>query len=255
MANGDDAAAAGMDVVPGTASVRQGYDEDNKTRDYIAQRTNAVQPIAKGGTGSTTAADARSALGVPSTTELTTGLAGKSPAGHTHNVSELGAGTVNGDLGATGKLSAQGNIEHNGQIYSPGTRNRTVSTNYASVYSGDGGWMGIPPSSRRFKTEIQPWQEDAARILGIMPVTYRLKSDVAELGDAAPVRVGFIAEDLIDAGLEEFVPTNIDPDSDDFGLPISINYEFYVVALQLVVRHQSEQMQDIHTRLAAAGIA
>jgi hypothetical protein len=40
MANGDAAAAAGMDVVPGTAKVRLGYDEINKTRDYVAQRAN-----------------------------------------------------------------------------------------------------------------------------------------------------------------------------------------------------------------------
>lgn len=39
MANGDAAAAAGMDVVSGTADRRQGYDEVNKTRDYIAERT------------------------------------------------------------------------------------------------------------------------------------------------------------------------------------------------------------------------
>lgn len=37
MPNGDAAAAAGMDVVSGTADRRNGYDEDNKTRDYIAQ--------------------------------------------------------------------------------------------------------------------------------------------------------------------------------------------------------------------------
>lgn len=36
MANGDEAASAGMDVVPATALVRDGYDEMNKTRDYVA---------------------------------------------------------------------------------------------------------------------------------------------------------------------------------------------------------------------------
>lgn len=35
MANGDDAAAAGMDVVPGTDPARDGYDDINQTRDYI----------------------------------------------------------------------------------------------------------------------------------------------------------------------------------------------------------------------------
>lgn len=39
MANGDAAAAAGMDLVSGTADRRLGYDEINKTRDYIAGRT------------------------------------------------------------------------------------------------------------------------------------------------------------------------------------------------------------------------
>ncbi|WP_161594084.1 SGNH/GDSL hydrolase family protein [Microbacterium sp. RG1] len=37
MANGDDALAAGMDIVRSTDDRRQGYDEDNKTRDYIAR--------------------------------------------------------------------------------------------------------------------------------------------------------------------------------------------------------------------------
>lgn len=40
MANGDEATAAGMDVVDGfTADHRLGYDEINKTRDYIAAAT------------------------------------------------------------------------------------------------------------------------------------------------------------------------------------------------------------------------
>ncbi len=38
MANGDAAAAAGMDIVAGTAPRRLGYDEINKSRDYIANR-------------------------------------------------------------------------------------------------------------------------------------------------------------------------------------------------------------------------
>ena len=65
MAIGDDAAAAGMDVVsPLTDLVKDGADEITKSRDYIAQRTSAVQPIAKGGTGANTAAGARTNLDV-----------------------------------------------------------------------------------------------------------------------------------------------------------------------------------------------
>lgn len=44
MASGDDAAAAGMDKVAGGAPRRLGYDEINKTRDYIAQRAKRTGP-------------------------------------------------------------------------------------------------------------------------------------------------------------------------------------------------------------------
>jgi hypothetical protein len=37
MANGDDAAAAGYDLVAGTADLRMGWDELNKSRDYTAR--------------------------------------------------------------------------------------------------------------------------------------------------------------------------------------------------------------------------
>ncbi|MFN3948008.1 hypothetical protein [Microbacterium sp.] len=47
MANGEQAVSAGMDVVLGTDDRRQGYDEDNKTRDYIA--TRAVRNYNAGG--------------------------------------------------------------------------------------------------------------------------------------------------------------------------------------------------------------
>lgn len=66
MAIGDDAAAAGMDIVPQTGKVKDGATEINKTRDYVAQRTSAVTPVNKGGTGATTAANARTNLGLGS---------------------------------------------------------------------------------------------------------------------------------------------------------------------------------------------
>lgn len=65
MPNGDDAVSAGMDVVASTDDIRMAYDEINKSRDYIAQRTSNVTPIAKGGTGATDAATARVNLDVP----------------------------------------------------------------------------------------------------------------------------------------------------------------------------------------------
>lgn len=74
MAVGDDAAAAGYPLVPesGTGGeVHNGYLEINRTRDFVAQVKNlivAIWPVAKGGTGSGTAAGARTNLGIRSGT-------------------------------------------------------------------------------------------------------------------------------------------------------------------------------------------
>lgn len=71
MAIGDDAAAAGFSLVNGTTGlVKDGDDEMNRTRDYIAQvkaLIKAVWAISDGGTGATTAAGARTNLGIPGT--------------------------------------------------------------------------------------------------------------------------------------------------------------------------------------------
>jgi hypothetical protein len=70
MAIGDDAVAAGYSLVPNTGvggEVRNGAQELNRTRDYIAQVKAlilATWPVSRGGTGGTTAAAARTNLGI-----------------------------------------------------------------------------------------------------------------------------------------------------------------------------------------------
>lgn len=47
MAIGDAAAAAGMNVVPAAADARKGYEEINRTRDYLAAQGKASVPISR----------------------------------------------------------------------------------------------------------------------------------------------------------------------------------------------------------------
>lgn len=74
MAIGDDAAAAGFALVPDTGTageVRFGAQEINRTRDYVAQVKAlilSIWPIARGGTGASTASGARVNLGISSGT-------------------------------------------------------------------------------------------------------------------------------------------------------------------------------------------
>lgn len=70
MAVGDEAQAAGYPLVPNSGEegkVKYGSREINRTRDFVAQLKALilnVWPIAKGGTGATTAAAARTNLGL-----------------------------------------------------------------------------------------------------------------------------------------------------------------------------------------------
>ena len=70
MAVGDEATAAGFPLVPNTGEegkVKYGAREINRTRDFVAQVKAlivSVWPIAKGGTGASTVAGARTNLGL-----------------------------------------------------------------------------------------------------------------------------------------------------------------------------------------------
>jgi hypothetical protein len=83
MTAGDAAAALGFDIVAATDDVNVGYAEINKSRDYLAEDITSgtrsaaqttsgifsvdrlpVIAVAKGGTGATTAAGARTNLGI-----------------------------------------------------------------------------------------------------------------------------------------------------------------------------------------------
>jgi hypothetical protein len=240
MAIGDAAAAAGMVVVnPLTDTVKAGADHHNKTRDYIAERTSAVQPIAKGGTGATTAAQARTNLGLREGATLDVAPADAAQAnklprynanaqlttanptlgGHATSKSYVdGRVAAPPAVTATGDVYAGGNLRTPGRVLAVGVRGTEVVTNYASVYVDGNGWFGITPSALRFKRDIVPHPYTLEQALDIGVVSYRLR-DAVEADANAPAEVGVIAEQLVDAGLREFVVF------DDAGNTQSVAYD------------------------------
>ncbi|QDZ14758.1 tail fiber domain-containing protein [Humibacter ginsenosidimutans] len=264
MAHGDAAAADGMAVVSGTADRRQGYDEINLTRDYVAGRlrtdfsniAGGAVPVTAGGTGATNAADALTALGAQPAlgyTPVKTGSANNIQlkwsgtqvqcvvdattfplqlAGH---AIDTNGGTINTD---GGNLSVAGGI-----LISTGGRNSQVSSNYVAAYFNGDGTLRASASVRSSKQNIQPVVYPLDLLQRIGPVKFRYKSAVAELGDDAPTEVGFIADDFVDAGIPEFTYTNADGDLQ------GLHYEKIVAALWSIVQQQQARIAALEAKV------
>lgn len=210
MADGDAALAAGMDVLdPSTDLVKDGATEINKTRDYLAQRTSTVTPIANGGTGATTASAARTALGLGTVatqstvpvanggTGATTAAAARTALGaaatsHTHSSLSSGAGTFvysSPEWNTSNSMYVNGYLNMGGHIYVP---NSTAATSgYTVAYINTDGRLSRGASSIRYKNLLN--DPDLSTLGNIWPTlrTFAMKGDPAQ----KPV-LGYIAEEL-----------------------------------------------------------
>lgn len=162
------------------------------------------------------------------------------------NSNTTGTATV-GTLSATGGVSASGNVSAGGSgnfpsgVNSTGVYNNLLTSSYRVQYVWSGGDMGYVPSSRRFKQDITTAPDIKSAMLAMRVVTFRYMAAVHELGDAAAVEWGVIAEELDALGLRWAV------DYDAEGLPFGVKYERLTLAVIPVI-------QDHEERLKAAGL-
>lgn len=245
---GTAAAAAGYSVLDGGEQWKTGWRAINKTRDMLAAlKTSiaAVWPVAKGGTGATTASGARTNLGLDATVAA---VAAATPAGTGDTLvkrtsdGRINVGTPTGSDNAAPKsyVDAQslksgglitGNLQVNGEIRSP---NATPATSgYTIAYiDGPDGRICRGASSERYKANIAPVDPlDLGDVFGQL-YTFTMRKD----GDNKP-RLGDIAERLAESpALEQFVVYDAD------GLPDSIDFVAMLRA----------QTASLNARLAAA---
>lgn len=256
MATGDDALAAGMDILTGAEPANTLDTEINKSRDYIAQRTNEVTPISKGGTGASTAASARTALGAVAASDVYSSgsvankiprydssgrLIAASPVADNQAASKAyvdarptglptSGGTINGNLTVTG-----------GHIFVPVSTPAT--SGYTVAYINTDGRISRGASSERYKKYIS--SIDPASLGNIWPdlVRYQMRS-----GDGA-WKYGYIAERLAES--DDLNPFVVYADMGSGPIPDSIDF-IALLAAQNAQLHQTViGLQDTVMQLAA----
>lgn len=234
MANGDDAAADGMDIVPPSASRSLGYDEINKTRDYVATRAKktdlapvkaAVDDASSngntGGGGKLARFSAEGWLGVAT------------PATPSHAVNKAyadnsfaGKNGVPGYFQIGDYLYVHDELSVGSHIFAPNLSAATSS--YTVAYINGDGRVSKGASSERYKHDIR----DAGDLGDLFAAP--LREFKLNGGDGSD-RVGYIAEELEAAGLARFVVYDSEGQAD------SIDFLALLMA----------QNAQLHARIAA----
>ena len=133
------------------------------------------------------------------------------------------------------------NVGFGGTITSPvtyATNLGSVAGNRRTMWMHESGLFGFASSSRERKVEIEALHLDVDAVLSIEPKTFRYREAVRaydetpedERGPEPNHEIGFIAEELVDAGFAPFVFRG-----SDGGLE-GIEYSMWVVAQQAALR-------------------
>ena len=101
--------------------------------------SDGTLPVSHGGTGATTAADARTGLSVYSKADMDTALAGKAAASHTHAAATDLTGQVPIANGGTGASTAAGALSSLGAAASSHTHTKSQITDFGSYLPLSGG--------------------------------------------------------------------------------------------------------------------
>lgn len=269
---GDAAAAAGMDLVAGSLPANQINEQMNRTRDYIAQFAAGVRAITAGGTGADNVAGVLANLGLaPADVLFTANTLMRRRADGSTDATQV---YTNQDPSTGNAMTRRSWVEavfetqaHAVATYAPGTwvdanfLNKAggtltgnlflatagvVTSSYVAMYRNGDGRVGISPSARRFKKDIQDRTYTLEDLLRIRVVSYRLRAAVYGTGwEDAPTEVGVIAEDLIDAGLGEFVVFDQD------GQPVSVHYERLALVAIGALQDLTQQLDGLTARIDA----
>lgn len=122
-----------------------------------------------------------------------------------------------------------------------------TTTSAANTYiSGSGSNVVLyqVSSSIRYKVDVEDHHTDQDALLSVVPKSWRDKAEAEADPDTTARYVGFIAEEMDELGLSEFVVYNPD------GSPESVAYDRLTVGLLDVVKTQRQQIAWLAERVA-----
>lgn len=217
MAIGDDAAAAGFDLVAGTDDRRNGWQEINQTRDYVAQTK----------------------------TWATTQLAGKSASTHTHDdryYTEAEVNSLISGINLSGKADAYGatNAVRLAEGPTSASYGRTATgSSWFAVWMNSSLQFMRNTSSKRYKKSIKTMTGNLNKVVQLRPVTYEARDETV-----TGTHIGLIAEEVYEV-FPEIVPL------DEKGRPEAVNYEFLVAPLIGAIKEQQAQIEALEARITS----
>jgi hypothetical protein len=121
----------------------------------------------------------------------------------------------------------------------------TTGSSANCVIGTDGLIQRSNVSSRRYKQEIQDAELDPGAVLQMRPRTWRDRGEAEKEPNTQSRYIGFIAEELHELGLGEFLGY------DDQGRPDSIHYDRLTAAVIPVLKQQQLQLETLSARLDA----
>ncbi|QWY81930.1 minor tail protein [Arthrobacter phage Sicarius2] len=162
----------------------------------------------------------------------------------------IGSGATYTQLHSAGLLGAL-TVYDSGVLQTKNTYGNNVgdSSAYRSVWVDSGGYFGYNLSSEKYKTNIETYSVSLDVLRKIEPKRFQYKSGIEKVGaEKAPWRVNFIAEDLFDAGLTEYV--SFEGDVEDREHVQTINEQLMVNALWSFAKQQQDQIEELAKQLA-----
>lgn len=139
-------------------------------------------------------------------------------------------------------------VNNSGTIGSTNIYNtNAASGSYRALWVNSSGVLGYNLSSRKFKTAERDYEVPLEVLDTVTPKWFKYIKDVDELGlEAAPERFNFMAEDLHDAGLREYVSyegdTGLREDAQ------TINEQLLVNALWSICRQLRDRIDHLEAR-------